>query len=1326
MLARHKVGALNAKERRLYVKDNEHFGSLDAGFFWFSGRQFGCLIAAILLFMPAIMLAYGLYVIFVNNPDYELSFFPLETLRIYTTTAILLFTPLLPFRLWLLISAIISEQSIDREIAQDEYKNGDKPKNSPPWRKLSPENALLKNYGYKYQNGKDKENLRLLKLAHILIEKKNHPNVLNYGDIQDIENNLINQNWHGALEENVQQDHYLVMAALYKEHGAMSRLTRSLSRLKYHQPQKNLRLLLLLEESEHGAEKKNLRDGSHRYQTRGELIIKDYEKNLKTPGKKSADNRAQFLIDGISFILMALTRLVAYIVTPIVTYKWFNKNATKQLFGDPSYYSPNNPSKDTFQKPKVKKPVTTYQAAILNLLQSPNQTIDLDNKKYQDIRRSFAIAFVPNIGQLGETHRQEAQTKPRALNYGIYQHFKLDANATTDDNDAGNPSVTRNRAIRLQPFVLSCKEDYKNLQELKKLFECLSYLTTCYHEVLPNKPYSKGEDVSEKWKHKFRDGYHNSENYNTFVKGVMRVVTEQLKLLQEETQFKNFPEKLSLFGYQLNEELNVQIFSDNFYKKRQYADIKNIIYETIKVYIQSHAKKFKSNIAENSEKFDSFLTEFKRSLRKSILFKLLKYDATYTKFEKVLCDILKCKVTIKAIDDSGGLAPIVDKGTAYYEHGKQEPYIFVEDNSSENNNTEKKMAETGYLGGYLLRMLTGYHDRYYDTTGISEDDLALLCMSEDVVQMWGVVDDILDKHIEYIEKLGKDGLLDKDKKSDEDMGSKSVLQAMLLPAFFDMDYRYQNPASGEAQQCQSNPQVVLSEEDKKQEEEKCKIFYDQWSPKYCAIYDAEDRPEEDQLLKSVYTYKFYEMLPILLWQVLGESFMVRAKYMLIINNGVSRKKIINPNVKIRFMRQKKSLLSNVRTFALIRKTHICRRARTLANMAKHNQKELKRLRDYDQEEKLSAEYNTWFNKFIEEARQFHYKLLQIEEENKNYFSKKYEQLYISQPITEHQEKRNREYFWWRAGLHLYDFLEKRRKDAWGKYLEKAYPERTRYSSGKEARRNYQHQIVCLQAKLTYENLNDNWLISLFKADYATWFNYILPGLHVHNLPIPLGGTSNHFDMSFLTEIGGWDSFNVAEDCDLGMWIARHGKHVSIVESITWEVANHDTDAWIKQHSRWNKGYMQSYFVHMRQPFALLRDLGWKGFLSFQLTVGAGFLLPMLSISFYAMTFIYITSLLAIVTATRWAGTISTPLFFINDIHYYWILPFGTGSLFISNAIFFLILLIGHLRHPKPGSMRFVVQWWWLYWLITVIASFRALYEYLFNPFHWVKSDHNYL
>jgi cellulose synthase/poly-beta-1,6-N-acetylglucosamine synthase-like glycosyltransferase len=272
-------------------------------------------------------------------------------------------------------------------------------------------------------------------------------------------------------------------------------------------------------------------------------------------------------------------------------------------------------------------------------------------------------------------------------------------------------------------------------------------------------------------------------------------------------------------------------------------------------------------------------------------------------------------------------------------------------------------------------------------------------------------------------------------------------------------------------------------------------------------------------------------------------------------------------------------------------------------------------------------------------------------------------------------------------------------------------------------------VYCWQGKLGYENLNDNWIISLFKADYSSWYELMLPGLDEKQHVIPLGGTSNHFKVDWLRDIGGWDAFNVTEDADLGVWIYRAGGRVGILDSITWEEANHDTKKWIKQRSRWIKGYMQTFFTHFADVGRLNRELNQgqgqpplrTPFLF--LTLTAGFLLPLLSPVYWTMMLIYIVSLAGYATGIE---EFKVGLRFISSVNVSALLPWGSGGFFVGNAIFFIMLVLGAYKHQKPGAMRFIILWWPLYWVLMSRAAIRAFQEYIGKPFDWAKSDHSQL
>ena len=137
-------------------------------------------------------------------------------------------------------------------------------------------------------------------------------------------------------------------------------------------------------------------------------------------------------------------------------------------------------------------------------------------------------------------------------------------------------------------------------------------------------------------------------------------------------------------------------------------------------------------------------------------------------------------------------------------------------------------------------------------------------------------------------------------------------------------------------------------------------------------------------------------------------------------------------------------------------------------------------------------------------------------------------------------------------------------------------------------------LACVQARLCIDNTADSWLARLFTAEYAGQFDVFLPGLAALHLPLPLGGSSNHFDTATLREVGGWDPYNVTEDADLGMRLARFGYRSEMIDSTTYEEAPAHFGSWLRQRTRWFKGWMQTWLVHMRQPRRLLRDLGPAG------------------------------------------------------------------------------------------------------------------------------------
>ena len=168
-------------------------------------------------------------------------------------------------------------------------------------------------------------------------------------------------------------------------------------------------------------------------------------------------------------------------------------------------------------------------------------------------------------------------------------------------------------------------------------------------------------------------------------------------------------------------------------------------------------------------------------------------------------------------------------------------------------------------------------------------------------------------------------------------------------------------------------------------------------------------------------------------------------------------------------------------------------------------------------------------------------------------------------------------------------------------------------------------IGCLQARLNVYNARQNFLTRMFRLEYTLWFDVLLPALSRLDTVVPLGGTSNHFRMETLRQLGGWDPYNVAEDCDLGVRIRRAGLQVGLLDSTTYEEAPCRLGIWVRQRSRWLKGYMQTFLVHTRQPVRLLRDLGPRRLWDFLMLVGVGPFLTLVNPVFWAMFWWYVVT-----------------------------------------------------------------------------------------------------
>ena len=238
-------------------------------------------------------------------------------------------------------------------------------------------------------------------------------------------------------------------------------------------------------------------------------------------------------------------------------------------------------------------------------------------------------------------------------------------------------------------------------------------------------------------------------------------------------------------------------------------------------------------------------------------------------------------------------------------------------------------------------------------------------------------------------------------------------------------------------------------------------------------------------------------------------------------------------------------------------------------------------------------------------------------------------------------------------------------------------------------------VVCVQAELQYWNQSTNWLTRCFTAEYAVNFSLWLRGLDRFRLPILLGGTSNHFRTDALRELGAWDPHNVTEDADLGIRIARRGWSVRMMDSVTEEEANSKVGNWIRQRSRWIKGFYQSYLVHMRSPLQLWRDLGARRFLAFQLTLGLPTLTGLLNPIFWLLTAVYL------IDGPDRIAPLFPPV----------VLALGVIAMLIGNLLMVFTFMIGCMER---GLFRLVTPMLTvpLYWTLMSVAAYKALLQLL--------------
>jgi cellulose synthase/poly-beta-1,6-N-acetylglucosamine synthase-like glycosyltransferase len=251
-------------------------------------------------------------------------------------------------------------------------------------------------------------------------------------------------------------------------------------------------------------------------------------------------------------------------------------------------------------------------------------------------------------------------------------------------------------------------------------------------------------------------------------------------------------------------------------------------------------------------------------------------------------------------------------------------------------------------------------------------------------------------------------------------------------------------------------------------------------------------------------------------------------------------------------------------------------------------------------------------------------------------------------------------------------------------------------------------VACLQARLNIYNPGESWFARQFTIEYSALFDAVLPALASLRLPIPLGGTSNHFRRAALLDLQGWDPFNVTEDADLGIRLARSGTRTLVLASTTWEEAPVAFPVWLRQRTRWIKGWMQTLLVHTREPSALRRDLGLLGALGVYAVLG-GLIFSALAQPWFLMLVAY---------------QIASGEFFAPP-ETLWS-TFMISICWANLTIGYLVsMVVGFLSTWRRGRKRLALEALMMpaYWLLISFAAHRALYQLVREPYLWEKTPH---
>jgi cellulose synthase/poly-beta-1,6-N-acetylglucosamine synthase-like glycosyltransferase len=245
------------------------------------------------------------------------------------------------------------------------------------------------------------------------------------------------------------------------------------------------------------------------------------------------------------------------------------------------------------------------------------------------------------------------------------------------------------------------------------------------------------------------------------------------------------------------------------------------------------------------------------------------------------------------------------------------------------------------------------------------------------------------------------------------------------------------------------------------------------------------------------------------------------------------------------------------------------------------------------------------------------------------------------------------------------------------------------------------KYICFRSEIVCFNRNENILTGMSAQENTGWNRRLLQGLLRAGMPAPFGGAGSHFDVRNLKKIGAWDPFNVSDDADLGIRAFAGGYRAGVLDSVIHEEACSTLSAWINQHARRLKGYLQTFLVHSRHPLKEIKTLGPARWIGSSLFTGG---MPAVFLLYPVLWLMFGLSL---------SGLIDAPA---------WLLSLQAANLLAVN-IAAIIMAVPGTTSRKINKRVSAILLCPLYVILQSMASYKGLWQLFFRPFYWQKTPH---